>query len=79
MPKIPRNDVDRHIGARLRRRRNDLDISMRTLASALEISYQQIQKYERGTSKIAASLLYEIAYQLQVPIEWFFAESGKRH
>ena len=78
MPRIPRSDLDLHIGTRLRQRRNDLNISARVLASVLGISHQQIQKYESGKSKIAASLLYEISYQLQVPMNWFFAERGKR-
>lgn len=73
MPRTPCNPVDRHIGTRIRQRRKALGISMQALGTALGISYQQVQKYERGTNKIAASLLYEITRQLCFPVAAFYA------
>lgn len=72
MPRIPRNDLDRLIGQRIRVRRQALGISLEVLAARLGISYQQLQKYEHGQNKIAASTLAEIADQLQMPIGYFY-------
>ena len=76
MPRGPRNPIDCHIGVRRRQRRNSLGISLEALGAAIGVSYQQVQKYERGSSKIAASLLHEIAYQLQAPITYIFDGIG---
>lgn len=73
MPRIPRNEMDCLIGARIRDRRQALGLSLRMLAARLGISYQQLQKYERGKNKIAASMLYDVAHQLQMPMDYFFA------
>ena len=51
------NDVDAHVGKRVRERRNALGMSQETLADALGIKYQQIQKYEVGTNRVAAGRL----------------------
>ena len=75
MPRYQLNDMDRQIGNRLRRRRSALGISMNKLGGAVGMSYQQIQKYECGKNKIDASLLWEVARQLQVPISYFFDET----
>ena len=72
MPRIPLSDVDRLIGQRIRARRKSLGISLQALAATLGISYQQLQKYERGQNKIAASTLAEIAYELQMPVTDFY-------
>lgn len=72
MPRLPCSAVDRNIGKRIRARRESLGISQAKLAAHLDISFQQIQKYEAGTNKIAASRLVEISYQLQMPVVWFF-------
>ena len=60
------------IGARLRARRRQLGLSQSDLAEKLGVSFQQVQKYERGSNRISASKLYEIARTLRVPISWFF-------
>jgi transcriptional regulator with XRE-family HTH domain len=64
--------VDVHVGARLRLRRKLMEISQSALADALGLTFQQVQKYERGSNRISASKLYAAAQRLQVPVEWFF-------
>jgi len=64
--------VDVHVGARLRLRRKLLGLSQAQLANDLNLTFQQVQKYERGTNRISASTLYAMARLLQVPIAWFF-------
>lgn len=68
------NHVDRHVGKRLRLRRNLLDLSQEDLARRLGLTSQLIQKYEAGETRISASRLYEVAAQLAVPLTWFFEE-----
>ncbi len=67
--------VDRHVGARIRMRRKSLGLSQEKLADALGITFQQIQKYERGTNRVSASKLYEVARTLQLPVQWFFEDA----
>ncbi len=64
--------IDRHVGQRVKVRRKFLKLSQKALADALEVSYQQIQKYEKGDNRISCSALYGIAGVLQVPIAFFF-------
>ena len=59
---------DLHVGARLRLRRRQLGMSQDTLARAVDITFQQVQKYERGTTRISASRLYDMAQVLGVSI-----------
>jgi transcriptional regulator with XRE-family HTH domain len=66
--------VDTHLGERLRLRRNLIGMSQGQLGSALGLTFQQIQKYERGANRIAASRLHQMAGLLGVPIGWFFEE-----
>jgi transcriptional regulator with XRE-family HTH domain len=66
------NPVDKHVGSRVRMRRLMLDMSQTTLANALGMSFQQIQKYETGTNRIGASRLQHISQILQVPVSFFF-------
>lgn len=73
MPKRT-SDIDRKIGARIRTRRIELGISQFDLGAALGIAYQQVQKYERGTNRIAASRLQEIENFLKVPSGCFLAQ-----
>ena len=68
------NDVDAHVGARLRQRRMLLGISQEQLAEMLGLTFQQVQKYERGTNRISASRLFQLARALDTPITWFFDE-----
>ena len=66
--------VDVHVGGRVRLRRTLLGMSQEKLGEALELTFQQIQKYERGTNRISASRLYQLCHVLDVPIEYFFEE-----
>ncbi len=66
------NPVDLHVGGRIRMRRRLLGVSQEKLAEALGLTFQQIQKYERGANRVSASKLYEIARTLQAPIAYFF-------
>lgn len=70
------NPVDVHVGLQVRLRRKALKMSQETLAEALGLTFQQVQKYERGTNRVSASKLYEIARTLQVSIAWFFEGLG---
>ena len=64
--------VDMHVGSRVRMRRLMLGISQGELADALDLSFQQVQKYEKGTNRIGASRLAHISRFLQVPVAFFF-------
>ncbi len=64
--------IDIHVGARVRTRRKALKISQQELAGHLNLTFQQVQKYERGSNRISASKLFEIAQVLQVPVAFFF-------
>ena len=66
------NPIDVHVGLQVRLRRKALRMSQEKLADALGLTFQQVQKYERGSNRISASKLYEIARTLQAPIGWFF-------
>jgi transcriptional regulator with XRE-family HTH domain len=66
------NPVDVHVGLQVRLRRKELKISQEKLAETLGLTFQQVQKYERGANRISASKLYEIARTLRVSIGWFF-------
>ncbi len=66
------NPIDVHVGARVRMRRKMKGISQETLANKLKLTFQQVQKYERGTNRISASKLYEIARALDTTISDFF-------
>src|SRR5665213_3079013 len=66
------NPVDLHVGARVRMRRKVLGVSQERLADALGLTFQQVQKYERGANRVSASKLSEIARFLQAPISYFF-------
>jgi transcriptional regulator with XRE-family HTH domain len=64
--------VDVAVGAAVRRRRRALGISQTALGEGLGITFQQVQKYERGANRISASKLYEIGKELGVPVSYFF-------
>jgi transcriptional regulator with XRE-family HTH domain len=66
------NPVDKHVGSRVRMRRRTLAISQEKLGHALGLTFQQVQKYEKGTNRIGASRLEQIARILQVPVGFFF-------
>jgi transcriptional regulator with XRE-family HTH domain len=66
------NPIDRHVGSRVRMRRMMLSISQTKLGDALGLTFQQVQKYEKGTNRLSASKLQESANFLQVPVTFFF-------
>ena len=66
------NPVDLHVGARIRMRRKLLGVSQERLADQLGLTFQQVQKYERGANRVSASKLYEIAKALQTSVAYFF-------
>lgn len=66
------NPVDLHVGARIRMRRKILGVSQERLAEDLGLTFQQVQKYERGANRVSASKLYEVAKSLQSPVDYFF-------
>jgi transcriptional regulator with XRE-family HTH domain len=64
--------IDVHVGGRVRLRRTMLGMSQDKLADALGLTFQQVQKYEKGVNRIGASRVFEIARVLNVPIQFFF-------
>jgi transcriptional regulator with XRE-family HTH domain len=68
----PINPVDLYVGARVRLRRKFLGLSQQMLAEGVGLTFQQIQKYERGANRISASKLFEISKLLKVPVASFF-------
>jgi transcriptional regulator with XRE-family HTH domain len=69
------NPVDIHVGSRIRLRRNMLGMSQENLGENLGITFQQIQKYEKGTNRVGASRLQAIASILGVPVAFFFEDA----
>ncbi|EDP62204.1 Predicted transcriptional regulator [alpha proteobacterium BAL199] len=66
------NPVDVHVGVRIRLRRTLLGMSQERLGDALGLTFQQVQKYERGANRVGASRLFDLARALQVPVGFFF-------
>jgi transcriptional regulator with XRE-family HTH domain len=66
------NPTDKHVGSRVRMRRMMLGMSQEKLGDALDLTFQQVQKYEKGTNRIGASRLQQIAHILQVQVSFFF-------
>jgi transcriptional regulator with XRE-family HTH domain len=66
------NPIDQHVGSRVRMRRLMLAMSQEKLGAALGLTFQQVQKYEKGTNRIGASRLQQISQILQVPVAFFF-------
>jgi transcriptional regulator with XRE-family HTH domain len=82
MPKSA-NPTDKHVGSRLRMRRLMLGMSQTVIADALGLTFQQVQKYEKGANRVSASRLQQLSQILQVPVPFFFegapAASGIPH
>ncbi len=70
-PKAP-NPVDKHVGSRVRMRRLMVEMSQEKLGEALGLTFQQVQKYEKGTNRIGASRIQQIADILRVPVSFLF-------
>jgi len=68
------NPVDIHVGSRVRLRRTLLGLSQEKLGAALGLTFQQVQKYERGANRIGASRLFHLSRILDVPVSYFFDE-----
>jgi transcriptional regulator with XRE-family HTH domain len=66
------NPTDVHVGQQLRQRRTQMQMSQERLAESLGLTFQQIQKYERGQNRIGASRLLELGRVLEVPVSYFF-------
>jgi transcriptional regulator with XRE-family HTH domain len=70
------NPTDIYVGSRIRMRRKMLGLSQEKLGERLGITFQQIQKYEKGTNRVGASRLQAMSDALEVPVAYFFPESG---
>ena len=66
------NTVDTYVGQRIRDKRNERGMSQTEVANALGVTFQQVQKYERGTNRVGASRLFDLSRILSVPIQYFF-------
>ena len=71
------NAIDVHVGRRVRLRRTLLGMSQEQLGDALNITFQQVQKYERGSNRISASRLWDIGQILDVPVSFFFDDMSR--
>ncbi len=69
-----RHPVDVHVGSRVRQRRRLLGITQTDLGDAIGVTFQQVQKYERGVNRIGASRLYDLCRVLDVSIDYFFED-----
>ena len=66
------NEIDKHVGLQIRSRRTLLGLSQEKLADAVGVTFQQIQKYERGTNRVSASRLFNFSKALDVSLEYFY-------
>ena len=72
MSKKATDPIDKHVGSRVRMRRMMLSMSQTKLGDGLNLTFQQVQKYEKGTNRVSASRLQQISHILQVPVAFFF-------
>jgi transcriptional regulator with XRE-family HTH domain len=68
------NPIDVHVGGRIRLRRTLLGLSQEKLGEAIGLTFQQVQKYERGANRVGSSRLFDLSRVLDVPIAYFFEE-----
>jgi transcriptional regulator with XRE-family HTH domain len=78
MTKLP-DPVDRYVGNRVRMRRVDIDMSQEQLAAMIGLTFQQIQKYEKGINRISSSKLAGISQALSVSVAWLFEGAPGKH
>lgn len=78
MPNGEANPIDIHVGERIRLRRQLLGLSQEKLAFRLGLTFQQVQKYERGKNRVGASRLWDIAKVLEVPVNFFYEEIDEK-
>ncbi|MBI1208437.1 MAG: helix-turn-helix domain-containing protein [Azospirillum sp.] len=69
--------IDAHVGSRVRLRRTLLGMSQEKLGEAIGLTFQQVQKYERGANRISASKLWQLSQVLDVPVSFFFDDIGE--
>lgn len=67
-----KNPIDRHVGLRIRIRRQLKRFSQEQLAESLGVTFQQVQKYENGSNRVSASRLFDVARTLEAPVSYFF-------
>jgi len=72
------NEIDYHVGKRLRRRRRLLGLTQQSLAEQVGIRFQQIQKYECGANRVSAARLFELSEALSVPVQYFYEGLSER-
>jgi transcriptional regulator with XRE-family HTH domain len=72
------NEIDYHVGKRLRRRRRLLGLTQQSLAEQVGIRFQQIQKYECGANRVSAARLFELSEALAVPVQYFYEGLSER-
>ena len=72
-PRVP-NPIDTHVGSRIRLRRQLIKMSQEKLGDELGVTFQQVQKYERGANRVGASRLYRLSRVLEVPVQFFFED-----
>jgi len=73
------DEIDLHLGKRMRRRRRLLGLTQQQLADSCGVRFQQIQKYECGANRVSAARLYRIAGALEVPVTYFFEGLSEPH
>jgi transcriptional regulator with XRE-family HTH domain len=78
MPKKSPHPVDVHVGGRVRLRRIMLGMSQDKLGDALGLTFQQVQKYEKGVNRIGASRIFELSRILEVPVQYFYDDFDRR-
>lgn len=71
------NPIDVHVGARVRLRRTLLGMSQEKLGEAIGLTFQQVQKYERGANRIGASRLFDLSRVLDIPVSFFFDDMSE--
>lgn len=71
------NPVDIYVGSRIRLRRNILNLTQQQMADLLGLTFQQVQKYEKGLNRVGASRLWDISRVLEVPMDFFFEDMDK--
>jgi transcriptional regulator with XRE-family HTH domain len=69
-------DIDRYVGARMRERRIMLGLKQQEMAELIEVSFQQVYKYEKGTNRVSSGRLYQIAQALSTDVRYFFEGVG---
>ena len=78
MAQLPSDSADKQVGQRIQMRRKELGMTAQHLAELVDISHQQLSRYERGTNKINVAHLVNIAVKLNTPISWFSLIASRR-